>query len=113
VGGRARAEPCGGDVQAGLQLRDVQPGRAPRRRLRGRSALHGNRDLYDDFGIEASPTTGLASIFYSDDQYQNDANHKPYPVYGCTPADTDASTCQHTNVATQTSGTAIYSPKKK
>jgi len=28
----------------------------------------GNRDLYDDFGIAVSPTTGLASIVYSDDQ---------------------------------------------
>jgi hypothetical protein len=28
----------------------------------------GNRDLYDDFGVAASPTTGLASIVYSDDQ---------------------------------------------
>src|SRR6059058_4029824 len=31
----------------------------------------GNRDLYDDFGVAASPTTGLASIIYSDDQYSN------------------------------------------
>ena len=28
-----------------------------------------NRDLYDDFGVAASPATGLASITYSDDQY--------------------------------------------
>jgi len=28
-----------------------------------------NRDLYDDFGVAASPTTGMASITYSDDQY--------------------------------------------
>jgi hypothetical protein len=79
----------------------------------GGALCTGNRDLYDDFGIEASPTTGLASIVYSDDQYQNDANHKPNPIYGCTPADTDTSTCQHTNMATQTSGTGIYSGKKK
>jgi hypothetical protein len=79
----------------------------------GGALCTGNRDLYDDFGIEASPTTGLVSIVYSDDQYQNDANHKPNPIYGCTPADTDTSTCQHTNMATQTSGTGIYSGKKK
>jgi hypothetical protein len=79
----------------------------------GGALCTGNRDLYDDFGVEASPTTGLASIIYSDDQYQNDANHQPYPVYGCTQADNDTSTCQHTNVATQTSGTGIYSTKKK
>src|SRR3954469_11141753 len=80
----------------------------------GGALCTGNRDLLDDFGVEASPTTGLASIIYSDDQYQNDANHQPYAVYGCTPADTDTSTCQHTNVATQTSGNGIYAiPKKK
>jgi hypothetical protein len=79
----------------------------------GGALCTGNRDLYDDFGIEASPTTGFASIVYSDDQYQNDANHKPYPVYNCTQADNDTSTCQHTNVATQTSGSVIYSTKKK
>jgi hypothetical protein len=42
----------------------------------------------------------------------DDANHKPNPIYGCTPADTDTSTCQHTNMATQTSGTGIYSGKR-
>ncbi|HYX12589.1 MAG TPA: hypothetical protein VE817_11410, partial [Candidatus Acidoferrum sp.] len=34
----------------------------------------GNRDLYDDFGVTASPLTGLATIVYSDDQYRNDAS---------------------------------------
>ena len=33
------------------------------------AACTGNRDLYDDFGVAASPKTGLASIVYSDDQY--------------------------------------------
>jgi hypothetical protein len=80
----------------------------------GGALCTGNRDLYDDFGIEASPTTGFASIIYSDDQCQSDANHHPYAVFGCTPADNDTSTCQHTNVATQTSGNGIYAvPKKK
>jgi hypothetical protein len=65
----------------------------------GGALCTGNRDLYDDFGVEASPTTGLASIVYSDDQYQNDANHN--------------SSCDHTNFATQTSGTGIYTVKKK
>ena len=78
----------------------------------GGALCTGNRDLYDDFGIEASPTTGLASIIYTDDQYQSDANHKPNPVYGCTSADSDTSTCIHTNVATQTSGNGIYAVKK-
>jgi hypothetical protein len=35
----------------------------------------GNRDLFDDFGIAVSPTTGLASIAYSDDQPGNSASH--------------------------------------
>jgi hypothetical protein len=77
----------------------------------GGALCTGNRDLLDDFGVEASPTTGLASIIYSDDQYQNDANHKPNSI--CTPADNDTSRCDHTNIATQTSGTGIYSVKKK
>jgi hypothetical protein len=78
----------------------------------GGALCTGNRDLYDDFGVEASPITGLASIIYSDDQYQNDASHKPYPIYNCTAADTDTSTCQHTNMATQTSGSGIIAAKK-
>jgi len=79
----------------------------------GGALCTGNRDLYDDFGVEASPTTGLASIIYSDDQYQNDANHKPNPVKGCTSALNDQSGCDHTNMATQTAGTGIYTTKKK
>lgn len=55
----------------------------------------GNRDLFDDFGIAASPTTGLASIVYSDDQ----------------PGNTGAS--DHTSIATQTSGSGIFSKPKK
>jgi hypothetical protein len=79
----------------------------------GGALCTGNRDLFDDFGIEASPTTGLASIIYSDDQYQNDANHKPNVTNNCTTADNDTRTCDHTNVATQTSGNGIYVVKKK
>ena len=79
----------------------------------GGALCTGNRDLYDDFGIEASPTTGFASIIYSDDQFQNDANHAPNPALGCTADKSDTSTCDHTNIATQTSGTGIYSIKKK
>ena len=51
----------------------------------------GNRDLYDDFGIAVSPTTGLASITYSDDQPGNDPQH------------------DHTAIATQTGGPTICS----
>lgn len=65
----------------------------------------GNRDLYDDFGVAANPLTGLASIVYSDDQYTNDANDPPSP--NCTPSTTNTSSCDHTSIATQTSGPGI------
>jgi hypothetical protein len=78
----------------------------------GGALCTGNRDLFDDFGVKASPTTGFASVVYSDDQFQNDANHKPNPVNGCTSANNDTGTCDHTNMATQTGGTGIYSKKK-
>ncbi|HEV2751470.1 MAG TPA: sialidase family protein [Gemmatimonadales bacterium] len=51
----------------------------------------GNRDLFDDFGIAVSPTTGLASITYSDDQPGNDGQD------------------DHTAIATQTGGPRICS----
>lgn len=66
----------------------------------------GNRDLYDDFGVAASPTTGLASIVYSDDQYTNTAASPPQP--GCTPAQNNSGACDHTSIATQVSGAGIY-----
>ena len=49
----------------------------------------GNRDLFDDFGIAVSPTTGLASITYSDDQPGNTGSD------------------DHTAIATQTAGPTI------
>jgi hypothetical protein len=79
----------------------------------GGALCTGNRDLYDDFGVKASPTTGRASIIYSDDQYHDDANHKPNPVTACTPARNDTASCNHTNIATQTSGTGIHLTKSK
>ena len=51
----------------------------------------GSRDLYDDFGIAVSPTTGLASITYSDDQPGNTGSD------------------DHTAIATQTGGPRICS----
>ncbi len=54
-------------------------------------ACSGNRDLYDDFGIAVSPTTGLASITYSDDQPGNRGSD------------------DHTAIATQTGGPKICS----
>ena len=65
----------------------------------------GNRDLYDDFGVSASPLTGFASIIYSDDQYTNDGNDPPQP--GCTRAKNNSGSCDHTAIATQTGGPKI------
>ena len=67
----------------------------------------GNRDLYDDFGVAASPTTGLASIVYSDDQYD------PAQPTKCTQAQNNSATCDHTNIATQTAGAGIFAVAKK
>jgi autonomous glycyl radical cofactor GrcA len=69
----------------------------------------GNRDLYDDFGVAASPTTGLASIIYSDDQYHAGAPNSS----GCDATTSNTSTCDHTAIATQTSGNGIFTVKKK
>jgi len=66
----------------------------------------GNRDLYDDFGVAASPTTGMASIVYSDDQYSNTPTHPAGP--NCTPSQSNTGSCDSTNIATQTSGTGIF-----
>jgi hypothetical protein len=65
----------------------------------------GNRDLFDDFGVAADPTTGLASIIYSDDQYRNSTTSPPEP--GCGPAQSNTGSCDHTAIATQTSGPSI------
>ena len=65
----------------------------------------GNRDLYDDFGVAANPMTGLASIVYSDDQYTNDVNDPPQS--GCTASTSNSISCDHTSIATQTSGPGI------
>lgn len=62
----------------------------------------GNRDLYDDFGVAASPVTGMASIMFSDDQYD------PSQPTGCTQAQSNTSSCDHTSAATQTSGSGIF-----
>jgi hypothetical protein len=66
----------------------------------------GNRDLYDDFGVAASPTTGLASIVYSDDQWSKSGQTSP----NCTAkSDNNSASCGHTAIATQTSGRRIFS----
>jgi hypothetical protein len=68
----------------------------------------GNRDLFDDFGVAASPTTGLASIIYSDDQFHAGAPN----TSGCDATTSNSSSCDHTAIATQTSGSAIFGKKK-
>lgn len=65
----------------------------------------GKRDLYGDFGVAVTPSKGFTSIVYSDDQYTNDANDPPGPK--CTAATTNTGSCNHTSIATQTSGTGI------
>ena len=66
-------------------------------------ACTGNRDLYDDFGVDANPLTGLASIIYSDDQWSQSPAQP-----GCTQTTTNTSKCNHTSIATQTTGPGIY-----
>src|SRR5438093_5897780 len=75
----------------------------------------GNRDLFDDFGVAASPTTGLASIVFSDDQRLNPSSDTPPPT--CTDSSqpqtgTNTGSCDHTEIATQTSGPGIFQKPK-
>lgn len=62
----------------------------------------GNRDLFDDFSVAANPLTGLASIIYSDDQWSQNTS-------GCSQSQNGTGACDHTSIATQVSGTGIYS----
>ena len=71
----------------------------------GGVTCQGNRDLYDNFGVAASPATGMTSIIYSDDQYDSSQPTK------CAQSSNDTATCNHTNVATQTGGVGIYATK--
>jgi len=69
----------------------------------------GNRDLLDDFGIAASPTTGFAAIIYTADQYLNTAA-EPANSQGsapCTASTSNSSDCSHTDIAQQTGGSGI------
>jgi hypothetical protein len=68
-------------------------------------ACTGNRDLYDDFGVAASPRTGWAAIVYSDDQWSKNGQTAP----GCTKAKNNTGTCDHTAIASQTAGPGIFS----
>jgi len=70
------------------------------------SSGNDNRDLYDDFGVAASPATGMASITYSDDQYAD--NTGTANSGECTTAQNNTAACDHTDYATQTSGHGIF-----
>jgi len=72
-------------------------------------ACTGNRDLYDDFGVAASPTTGLASIIYSDDQFDPNGPNSS----GCDASTSNSGTCDHTAIATQTGGSGIFAVATK
>ena len=65
-----------------------------------------NRDLFDDFGVAASPATGLASITYSDDQFAD--NTGTANAGECTSAQNNSGPCDHTDFATQTGGPGIF-----
>ena len=71
-----------------------------------RSNGNDNRDLFDDFGIAASPVTGMASITYSDDQFAD--NSGTANAGECTSAQNNTFACDHTDYATQTSGHGIF-----
>jgi len=72
----------------------------------------GNRDLLDDFGVAASPTSGLAAIIYTSDQYVGTAA-EPARTQGsmtCKPGSSGTSNsvqCSHTDIAIQTGGSGV------
>jgi hypothetical protein len=73
------------------------------------AACTGNRDLLDDFGVAASPTTGLAAIIYTSDQYVNSAAEpaNPFGSRACTSSGSNTVNCTHTNIAVQTAGPGV------
>ena len=71
----------------------------------------GNRDLLDDFGIAASPTTGKAAIIYTSDQFVNSAaepaTKRSSGSAVCSSSLSNSVDCSHTNIAIQTGGSTI------
>ena len=68
-----------------------------------------NRDLLDDIGVAASPTTGNAAIIYTSDQYIN-SRLEPANSFGsrhCTSTATNTVDCSHTDIAVQTGGSTV------
>ena len=74
-------------------------------------ACTGNRDLLDDFGIATSPTTGLATIIYTNDQFVNStlepATRRNSGSYVCNPSVSNSVDCSHTDIAVQTGGSTV------
>ncbi len=74
-------------------------------------ACTGNRDLLDDFGVAASPTTGSATIIYTNDQFINStlepATRRNSGSYVCTRSLSNSVDCSHTDIAVQTGGTTL------
>ena len=68
----------------------------------------GNRDLYDDFGVAASPRTGRAAIVYSDGQYRSDPRN--HIQSACTRKRSNSLPCDHTAIAVQLAGPGIFLP---
>ena len=69
-----------------------------------------NRDLLDDFGVAASPTTGRAAIIYTSDQFVGTAAEPAQNKGsrgGCTTSSTNTVDCSHTDIAIQTGGSTI------
>jgi len=71
----------------------------------------GNRDLLDDFGVAASPTTGLAAIIYTNDRYLNTASEpattRTSGSQVCSQNVSNSVDCSHTDIAVQTGGTGL------
>jgi len=75
----------------------------------------GNRDLLDDFGVAASPTTGSAVIIYTSDQFVNStaepATRRSSTSPFCTQDTNNDIDCEHTNIAVQTGGSTFFQTK--
>jgi hypothetical protein len=75
----------------------------------------GNRDLLDDFGVAASPTTGLAAIIYTNDQYMNTAAEPATKRNDgssvCSGSLSNSVDCSHTDIAIQTAGSTLTKNK--
>jgi hypothetical protein len=70
------------------------------------------RGLFDDFGVTADPTTGMATIIHDNDMY-TPSNRNNLPNPDCTSQYTSSSdpaqqNCVHTDIAHQTSGTGVF-----